>query len=244
MARQGLNTTLSYMRGKERRAYKVRANLITHGVTVLYDESASRIRRAFYPHRLTSAQFTIGIQLNGDEEFRSFSSWMANYVDYLLDPNLAFDLFPVMTVAIPSKSKNPSEDFLRDGVPMSGFEWGDHVGAMVWQPQVVFESAGEHGIVPKLSRVEGLSAIADKNVRYFYPTGTQLNGNQAPSNDSYNRVITISDMTEETEPEFDEGLIDGIDLGNRPLYLLPQSEMKGPLKPIGPGNWIDPSEVL
>jgi hypothetical protein len=187
--RQGLNTTLSYMADGSRRTYQVRTNIIMHGMTVLFDESASRTRRAFYPHRLTSAQFVLGIQLKGEDEYRSFSSWLATYADYVLNIDLAFGEFPSMAVVVPSMN------FMRKGVPLSGYEWGDRVGGMVWTPEVLFESAGEPlEVAPTLSSVKGLASMIGNDVRYFYPTGTQLGGNQIPADGTYTKVVTIEDM--------------------------------------------------
>jgi hypothetical protein len=191
--RKGLNTTLSYMQSGVNHAYQVRTNLITHGMKVLFDESASRTRRAFYPHRLTSAQFVLGIQLSGEDEYKSFSSWMATYAAFILNIDLAFGEFPSMVVSI------PSQGFLRKGVPLAGYDWGDHVGAMVWNPQVIFESAGEPlETVPVLSSVQGYSSTADRDVKYFYPTGTQLGGNDVPADGTYTKVYTIQDIINAT----------------------------------------------
>lgn len=193
--RQGLNTTLSYMSGKTRRSYQVRTNMIAHGMKVLFDESASRTHRAFYPHRLTSAQFALGIQLVGEDEYRSFSSWLATYADFILNIDLAFGEFPSMAVTV------PSQNFMRKGVPLSGYEWGDRVGAMLWNPQIIFESAGEPlDIDPRLSRVEGYSKTAGRDMRYFYPTGTQLSGNDVPADGTYTKVVTIEDMIAAAAP--------------------------------------------
>lgn len=187
--RQGLNCTLSYMRGKTRSAYRVRANLLTHGMTVLFDESQARVRKAFYPHRLTSAQFMVGIELVGDGEHTSFTNWMASYADFILDPDLRFGEFPSMAVSIPSRG------FLRKGVPLTGYGWEDAVGKMVWSPALVFETAGEPGEKSSvaLSRVTGI-AMYDRDVKYFYPTGTQLGGSDTPPDGTYTTTATIEDI--------------------------------------------------
>lgn len=186
--RQGLNCTLSYMNGKTRKAYRVRANLLTHGMKIIFDESQARVRKAFYPHRLSSAQFMVGIELVGEVEQRSFTNWMAAYADFVLNPDLRFGEFPSMAVAIPSRN------FLRKGVPLSGYEWSDAVGKMVWSTGLVFETAGEPGEkVPALSRVTGM-AMYDPDVRYFYPTGTQLGGSDTPPDGTYTQVASIADI--------------------------------------------------
>ncbi len=187
-SRQGLNCTLSYLAGGQRRAYRVRANVLTHGMKVIYDESQARVRKAFYPHRLSSAQFMVGIELVGEVEHSSFTNWMAGYADYILDPNLRFGEFPSMAVAIPSR------DFLRKGVPLTGYEWNDTVGKMVWAHSLVFETAGEPGeSAPGLSRVGGIALYGNES-RYFYPTGTQLSGDDTPPDGTYVGSVSIDDI--------------------------------------------------
>lgn len=193
--RQGLNCTLSYMKGNTRKAYRVRANILTHGMRVIYDESQARVRKAFYPHRLSSAQFLVGVELVGEAEYSSFTNWMAAYADFVLDPNLRFGEFPSMAVSIPSR------DFLRKGVPLTGYEWGDRVGAMVWSVGLTFETAGESGEkAPALSRVGG-AAQYDPDVRYFYPTGTQLGGSDTPPDGTYTQVASIADILPPSIPD-------------------------------------------
>lgn len=192
--RRGLNCTLSYMRSGKRRAYQVRANLLTHGMTIIYDESASRTRRAFYPHRLSSAQFALGIELIGDAEHTSFTNWLASYADYVLDTNLRFGEFPSMAVSVPSRN------FLKKGVPLSGYDWNDAVGKMLWTPQIVFETAEEPGdrAVP-LSKVGGLLALTDREMRYFYPTGNQLAGQAAPPDGTYSKPVDAESLAALTQ---------------------------------------------
>ncbi len=186
--RQGLNCTLSYLAGGQRRAYRVRAKLLTHGMKVIYDESQARVRKAFYPHRLSSAQFMVGIDLIGQQEHTSFTNWLASYADYVLDPNLRFGEFPAMAVAIPARN------FLRKGVPITGYEWNDNVGKMVWSPSLVFETAGEPGEdEPRLSRVGGIAMYGNES-RYFYPTGTQLSGDDTPPDGTYVGSVSIDDI--------------------------------------------------
>jgi len=198
MARQGLNATFSYPWDKAQRAYRVRANMLNHGMKIIFDESQSRLDRAFYPHRLSSAQFAVGVQLKGEDEYRSFTSWMATYAERALNLDVASGEFPSMMVSI------PSHGFLKKGVPLSGYEWSDMVGAMVWSVQVVFETA-EEPLDPnnrvQHSHVEGLRAKTDRDVRYFYPTGTQLSGNATPPDGTYSKVLSPEDMWRLTDSQ-------------------------------------------
>jgi hypothetical protein len=182
--RQGLNTTLSYTRGTALRQYKVRCNAVSHGVQMVSDESQSRMRRAYYPHRVSSMQFSLSIVLVGYDERKSFTNWMSDYATYTLDPDTPTGSFPSMGVFLPDYS------FYERGVPLSGYEWGDHVGSMVFNPTVTFETTYEQWNTgqPPASKVEDTwSAFSqDKAIQYFYPFGQQLAGDQAPAN--YDKV--------------------------------------------------------
>ena len=177
MSRQGLNASLTYYgRGKNQQGYRVRASNIQHGMKVIYTESSARVRRVLYPHRLSSAQFSITVELVGEAEYVSFSNWMAAYAEYALNqPPGAPSDFPFMTVSVPSRN------FLRYGVPLTGFTWGDKVGGMLWEQQVTFETYRE----PGEAKTTGFSAYSApingyQTSQYFYPSGQQLTGSNAP----------------------------------------------------------------
>ena len=189
--RKGLNATLTYLRdGKTPYSYSIRAGLVSYGVKVIYDESQARIRKAFYPHRLSSAPFSVGVLLVGEKEFVSFNRWLSEYATYLLTTDLSASQFPAMAVSIPSRR------FLRRGVPTQGFAFGDHVGAMIWTPTIIFESAEEPSDPSQkslaLSRYVKTSASLDPATEYFYPTSTQLSGNEAPPDGTYVLPMTAA----------------------------------------------------
>lgn len=176
--RQGLNATLSYKRGSTTRAYRLRVNGIVHGPEMVADESQARLRRAYYPHRVTTQQFGLVLQLIGWDERRSFTNWMASYASYALDPDLGTSDYPTMSVTV------PSYEFVHRGVPLSGYEWGDHVGSMVFTPTVMFVPAYEpwDKSKPSVTRVDNVwrAFTKDEAIKYFYPFGTQLSGDEAP----------------------------------------------------------------
>lgn len=204
MGRAGLNCTLSYRRSGVRRAYQVRANLLTHGMQVIYEESQSRTRRAFYPHRLSSAQFTLGIQVVGEAEYTSLSGWLASYAEYVLSPNLRFGEFPAMAVSLPSRN------FIKKGVPLSGYEWGDEVGKMMWTLGVTFETSEEPADAGRLiqpSYATG-AALYARDTRFFYPTGTQLSGQAAPADGTYTKPVdseSLADLINSAAASFGAG---------------------------------------
>ncbi len=177
MARLGLNCTLSYQQGSAVRQYRVRAGDISHGVQMIASESVARTQRAYYPHRTAESQFAVVILLKNWDERSDFTSWMATYGEYAVDPDIAQSIFPWMTVTIPSR------DFSKQGVPLAGYQWGAHTGQMMFTPQVVFEAAsspGQHAGLPDVSSViNKWSAFGqDQAIQYFYPIGTQLAGDQ------------------------------------------------------------------
>jgi len=184
--RQGLNATLSYPYDGKTHAYRVRCITIVHGLELVFDESQGRTQRALYPMKQIPTQFTITAALVGYAEHTNFSDWIADYSLYALHPDRGGP-FPQMSVSVPSRG------FRRSGVPISGMEWGDHVGAMVWNRVITFETTSEpwDAKKPRYSRYEDpeVSSLAYRENRYFYPKGKQLSGNQAPAEGTFIDIV-------------------------------------------------------
>ncbi|WP_428957954.1 hypothetical protein [Streptomyces sp. cg35] len=165
---------------------RVRVDMLGHGLTMVADESMARNSRAYYPHRLAPARFYVRVLLRGYAERKAFADWMQLYAAYVMNPGLpAGTKFPDMRVLIPSRG------FDREGVPLSGFEWGDTIGGMVWTPTITFETTRE----PQDTEKWSTSSFVDGNdpdMKYFWPMGTQLGGNAVPSG-NYANVIDGSD---------------------------------------------------
>lgn len=179
--RKGLNCTLSFNNGTDRQgrntysSFRVRADVLGHGMTMVSDSSSARNARAYYPHRPTPSRFYIRVLLRGYNERKAFADWMQGYANYVMNPGLAAgDKFPDMRVLLPARG------FDREGVPLSGFEWGDSVGTIVWSPVITFECTREPQDPDSIasSRFENAS---DPDMKYFWPMGTQLGGNAVPS---------------------------------------------------------------
>lgn len=192
MPRQGLNATFTYQRGGTTAAYRVRCSRIQHGTVMVADESKSRLRRAYYPHRVSTQQFVITVDLMGYPEHKSLSTWLAGYSSYALDPDISSGTdYPTMSVSV------PSYDFAHRGVPLSGYQWGDHVGSMVFKVAIVFEAAYEPWAKtkPAVTRVvdEWIAFEKDEAIKYFYPFSEQLSGEQAPSG-GYDQPIYPGDF--------------------------------------------------
>ena len=184
--RQGLNCTLTYPRNNVNQALRVRVDTAAHGAQMVADESSGRNRRAYYPHRVAPAQFYIRVLLKGFAERKSFSDWMQGYADYVMNPGLpAGTKFPDMRVLVPARK------FDREGVPLTGFEWGDTIGAMLWTPTITFETTREPQDTESWTP-STFQAAKDPSLKYFWPSGTQLGGNAVPSG-SYTTVIDGSD---------------------------------------------------
>lgn len=174
MARQGLNCLLGYSDGKKTRTFSVRADQVSHGKVMVFEESQARTVRAFFPHRVAEDRFMINVMLIGQKERRAFVNWLNGYAAFVLSTDLAVGQFPPMTVNIPSRK------FYRTGVPMTGIEWGDHVGSMVWNHQVVFESIPAQVGVNATSRPIDVNGGRDPANSFFYPFQQQLSADQAP----------------------------------------------------------------
>jgi hypothetical protein len=114
--------------------------------------------------------------LVGQPERQAFTQFLGSFAATMLDPGLA--TAPVMSVDVPVRG------FSRKGIPLSGFEWGAQVGQVVFRPQVTFETSWnpvDGPSSPTASGIPSVAAVGDPNVQYFFPFGTQLSGDQAPS---------------------------------------------------------------
>jgi hypothetical protein len=185
LRRQGLNATLSYPYDGQTHAYRFRCGTIMHGTEMLADESQGRTQRALYPKKQIPSQFSVTAILVGYVEHTDFSNWLASYALYALHPDRG-GAYPEMTVSVPSR------DFRRAGVPITGQEYGDHVGSMVWNRVVTFETSREpwDAKKPKYSRYQDpVEANAGLENRYFYPSGVQLSGDEVPADGTYIDIV-------------------------------------------------------
>lgn len=195
MARSGLNTTLSYQLGTTKYSFSVRVLELDHGSQMVAAEAVARTRRAYYPHQISALPFTLTLIIKGYSERTAFANFLNDYAARVLDPNLSVT-FPSMYVTMPVRN------FVRWGVPKSGIEWGNHVGAMVWNPQVVFETHIDQSIGDTATAVASKfslpSSATDRSpdLKYFYPAGVQLSGDQVPSGDYTQQIDsqTIQDI--------------------------------------------------
>lgn len=184
--RRGLNCTLSYPLGASTQALRLRVDSLGHGLSMIADESSARNSRAYYPHRLAPARFYLRVLLKGYGERKNFADWMQRYADFVMNPGLPSGTkFPDMLVLLPARN------FAREGVPLTGFEWGDAIGGMLWTPTITFETTREPLDTEKWE-VSSFEHAKDPDMKYFWPMGTQLGGNAVPSG-NYTNIIDGSD---------------------------------------------------
>lgn len=185
--RRGLNCLLAYPKAGGFAAFYVRADVLGHGMTMVADTSSARNSRAYYPHKATPSRFYLRVILKGYSERKAFADWMQRYADYVMNPGLpAGNSFPDMTVAVPARN------FHREGVPLTGFEWGDTAGGMVWTPVITFECTNEPQEFGVPVTPSSFVAATDPDMKYFWPMGTQLGGNSVPSG-NYQEIVDGSD---------------------------------------------------
>lgn len=218
MARRGLNCKLSYTVGGRKYAFDCRVGEIYHGVRMVADEATSRTRRAYYPHRVSAAPFTLQVIINGYNERVVFSNFLNDYANRALNPNLA-GRFPQMSVWVQSRA------FQRSGVPLSGIEWGTHTGAFVWTPQVSFETTIDWNIGdtenPGVSTFSLSRSATNRapELKYFYPSGIQLSGNEVPPVGDYTKPVGPGDISD----IINGGTTGGSDPGSQP-YKPPHAD--------------------
>jgi hypothetical protein len=196
VARAGLNTLLYYQYGKKSYQFTVRTSEIAHGSLLVADEAQARTRRAYYPHQVTAVPFSLVVIIKGYKERVQFSNFLNDYVSRALDPSLSVANFPTMLVM------EPGRRFVRWGVPLSGIEWGDHIGSMVWNPRVVFQTHVDQSLGQSTTDYRWISyftiptqtASKSPQIKYFYPAGIQLAGNQVPDAGAFDKATSIQDI--------------------------------------------------
>lgn len=196
MGRRGLNTSLSYQYGGKTYQFSVRTREVAHGSVLVAEEAQARTRRAYYPHQVTAVPFSLIVIIKGYRERVRFSNFLNDYVSRALDPSLSVANFPSMLVLLPDRK------FIRWGVPLTGIEWGDHIGSMVWNPRVIFQTHVDQSLGQSTTDYKWISTFVlpvqdvsgSPEIKYFYPRGIQLSGDQVPSAGAYDKVISIQDV--------------------------------------------------
>lgn len=213
MARAGLNAHMTYSVGGTQYQFDVRVEQLFHGSRMVADESMSRTRRAYYPHRLSASQFSMMVILKGYSERTLFSNFLNDYINRALDPSQTSG-YAQMAVVMPVRN------FLRRGVPLNGIQWGTSTGAMIWKPVVTFEttydaSIGDGQNTPQSQFVlDNRATDQAPELKYFYPAGIQLSGDQVPPSGDFTKQVSQADI----QDIISGGTSGGSDAGFDPNY--------------------------
>jgi hypothetical protein len=130
---RGANGSLSYRDSGGFRTAAVRMKTLSYNYGVASEESHAREERAFYPHRRVQGQFRIVVDCIGYREFKQLMSWLQIYASGLLagaegdSSNVS-----LMDVALPARN------FHKIGILTTGIDDHTQVGAMVFDPELVF----------------------------------------------------------------------------------------------------------
>lgn len=198
--RQGLNGLFSYNLPVSGTAvtYQVRVLSLAYGSNQIFSESMARTTRAFYPRNVVDSTFNVQIIIKGVNERSSFHSFITTYATNYLSPAMQYP--PIMTFTCGGMLVRES------GIPLEGFEFGNVVGSMLWTPTIQMQPTNESATPTGTQRSGGTgisnldansyqAAIAKSpEVKYFYPTGTILTGNEAPPSGewAFQTIITSS----------------------------------------------------
>lgn len=153
---------------------KVRCVALSHGMSIVpISEDEARFYRSFLASRRTSSGFEIGLVFKNHAEYESFGKWMMDYGRKVAEPSGGPG---PMIVTIPKVG------FLKIGVPSRGVVFGDEWNAITYRMVIGFTGTSDPAelanvVVSQFDRGWFNKAIRyDPNVRYFYPSGTQLSG--------------------------------------------------------------------
>jgi hypothetical protein len=130
------NAQLAYSSADGSYSLWTRVRRLAHRWDVVATESHAREYRAMYPHQRAVGQFALTFELNGFVEYERLMQFFRSYVRTIgeqFDNQIATR--PTMHVALAVRN------FSRSAIPISGMNIGDHVGSMVFNPTVIFESA-------------------------------------------------------------------------------------------------------
>lgn len=164
----GTNATLSYSNPNatdtNANLLRVRVRSLKHSFEVIATESHARIHRAMYPHQRAVGRFALTFELKGYTEYNAFMTFMTNYMKTFF------------TVAKFSLLVNmPVRNFSQLGVPVHGVGGGDHVGSMVFKPEIVFESVHDPNDPaiytpgsPNVATTD-LAGVTGDQAKFFYP---------------------------------------------------------------------------
>jgi hypothetical protein len=182
-----MNCMLSFSSADGAYVQNAKVKAFGHAWEVVATESHAREYRAMYPRQRAVGRFFLTFELNGYREFEQIMQFFRSYVAVL---GQQFDGKPTQrpTMLVQMAVRG----FSRSGVPIKGMSLGDHVGSMVFNPTVIFESAHDPQdptilTAADASQVDTKGTEADvKN--FFYPFS-------AASYDTNVKPETVYDFT-------------------------------------------------
>jgi hypothetical protein len=183
------NVTFAFTTGSSTQTFSTRCYGLNHGYDVVATESHARTARAFYPRQRALSQFSLTLQLKGYADYKAFMDFMRAYVT-----NFAQAASGSMTVSVPSRN------FMRYGVPIDGIADGDHVGAILFQPVVVFEPVYDpldtqlFTTTANASQVDLGKSQADEAATFFYPVTASTNNPNATGESLYDAPAIVSPL--------------------------------------------------
>lgn len=181
------NCTLSFSSADGGYSLSTKVRKLAHKWVVVATESHAREQRAMYPKQRSVGQFALTFDLNGYNQFNQLMQFFRSYVAVI---GQQFDnrptSRPTMQVVMAVRG------FSRAGVPISGMSMGDHIGSMVFNPTIVFESAHDPQDPTILTGAQASTtdlAGAEKDAKsFFYPFS-------AASYDTNVKPDTVYDFT-------------------------------------------------
>lgn len=190
----GHNCVLSYTFQNNTFTARVRSPKVSMDWDVVSTESHARQFRAFYPHQRTQGSFGVVVECVGWPEFRQLSAWLRTYAKRVLyiDP-VTRALPPPMTVQIDSR------DFLRSGFLTTGIGYGDHIGSMVFAPELTFVSVADPNDpianILKLNQAsaQDLRGVEQIQREWFYPGSTKYSAQSVQDEILYGVIQQIVD---------------------------------------------------
>ena len=149
---------------------RLAVNRAAIGIEVRGRSQESSQRAAFYPEKLTSGGFTIGLVFSEWGDYNGFFNWIREYGYKASRPGGGAG---VMRIIIPAVGID------RAGVPQGGITYGDSVGANLYGMTIDFEGTDNPVLIDSASIPISRFVLPTAQVehgQYFYPDGIQLGG--------------------------------------------------------------------
>lgn len=148
---------------------------VSFALSITANESETKEGGGFYPRRTDSSSFTLGMVFTSHQERVNFGDWIVRYGRRISAPS---NPYGPMRVIIPSRW------FDRTAVPTRGIQYGDRVDLISYPMTIPFRGARtplelESTLVSKFQLGKKVKSQYP-DVRYFYPGGKTLTGNEKP----------------------------------------------------------------